>query len=227
MPGQILGVAGTVTIFPFVINVIERVDMRGSFLLVVIIFFILSPVGLFSQEKGEKEENPHEEMIKDQTVCLDCHTKLPKEGETSPTYFLVDLPSENCLGCHSEIEHAGVKEHEGEDAKPLPGDENGKIACFSCHDPHPEGVIKGRVVYDADVNERTQKFLQLIVFPYIDTKVKNQVKFEGKKKVYLRLPVGNNELCDKCHETLKQINWRRTVIWDKFSAPFSIDPFSY
>jgi hypothetical protein len=203
--------------------------MKGSLLLLIIIFFILLPAVLFSQEEKEKEEeeNPHEEMIKDQTVCLDCHTKLPKEGETSPTYFLVDLPSENCLGCHSEMEHAGVKEHEGDNAKPLPGDENGKIACFTCHDPHPEGVIKGRVVYDADVNERTQKFLKFIVFPHIKEKVGKEVKYEETKEVYLRLPVGNNELCNKCHETLKETNWRENIIWDKLSDPFSIDPFSY
>lgn len=194
--------------------------------LILIVFLItLFPSLLLSEE--EEEENPHRNMVEDQTVCLDCHTKLPKEGETSPTYFLVDLPSENCLGCHSETEHAGVKEHEGKEAKPLPGDENGKIACFSCHDPHPQGVIKGRVVYNAELSERSRRFIGLVVIPYLKEKTGKEIRSKEEREVYLRLPVANNELCAKCHEGLNEINWRRYVIWDRFSGPFSIDPFSY
>jgi len=198
--------------------------MTGRSLLLSLLLILL-PAGLSAQE--DEEENPHKEMLEDQTVCLDCHTKVPKEDETSPDYFLVDLPSENCLGCHEEMEHAGVKEHEGKEAKPFPGDENGKIACFTCHDPHPEGAIKGRVVYDADINERSRRFIELVVVPYVEEEVGNEVKVEENKEVYLRLPIANNELCAKCHETFKDTDWRRYVIWDKFYAPFSIDPFSY
>lgn len=224
--GQILWHVGIVTNLSLsVLNVIQRADMIGR-LALIILFVVLLPVGLFSQEE-EEEENPHKEMMGDQAVCLDCHTKLPKGGETSPDYFLVDLPSENCLGCHSEMEHAGVKEHEGKVAKPLPGDENGKIACFTCHDPHPQGAIKGRVVYDADINERSRKFIQFVVIPYIEKKVEMEIKSKTEKEVYLRLPVGNNELCAKCHETLNETNWRRNILWDKFSGPFSTYPFSY
>jgi hypothetical protein len=195
-------------------------------LALIILFVVLLPVGLFSQEE-EEEENPHKEMMDDQAVCLDCHTKLPKGGETSPDYFLVDLPSENCLGCHSEMEHAGVKEHEGKAAKPLPGDENGKIACFTCHDPHPQGAVNGRVVYNSDIDERNRKFIKLVVLPYIEKEVGKDIESKVESEVYLRLPVVNNELCAECHQTFKDTDWRRYVIWDKFSAPFSIDPFSY
>lgn len=194
--------------------------MKSSLILLIILFFILLPVGLSSKEEKEKEENPHREMVKDQLVCLDCHTKLPKEGETSPTYFLVDPPSETCLGCHSETEHVGIKEHEGRDAKPLPGDEKGKIACFTCHDPHPRGVIKGRVVYESDINERSRKFVRLVVIPDIEKRTKKEVSSKTEREVYLRLPLSDNKLCMTCHEKLYETNWRRYILWDKFVPLF-------
>ena len=104
------------------------------FLIAVLV--LLLPTVLASQEKEEEEENPHTGMVDDEFVCLDCHTEVPKEGMKSPTYFLVDEPSENCLGCHDETTHPGSKEHIGQNAKPLPGDQEGKVACFTCHDPH-------------------------------------------------------------------------------------------
>jgi hypothetical protein len=185
--------------------------MKGRLFVVFFVIVLISPGSL-----AQDEENPHKEMIEDQFVCLDCHTKVPKEGEKSPTYFLVDLPSENCLGCHEELEHAGVKEHEGKDANPLPGDENGKIACFTCHDPHPRGVIKDRMVYEADVDERNRMFVRLVVLPDIRERINVEVKSKAKKEVYLRLPVSGNKLCITCHETVDKDNWRRYITWDRF-----------
>ncbi|GBD38096.1 hypothetical protein HRbin37_00341 [bacterium HR37] len=190
--------------------------MKGRLFVVFFVIVLISPGSL-----AQDEENPHKEMIEDQFVCLDCHTKVPKEGEKSPTYFLVDLPSENCLGCHEELEHAGVKEHEGKDANPLPGDENGKIACFTCHDPHPRGVIKDRMVYEADVDERNRMFVRLVVLPDIRERINVEVKSKAKKEVYLRLPVSGNKLCITCHETVDKANWRRYITWDKFFGLFS------
>ncbi|MGH7900662.1 MAG: cytochrome c3 family protein [Thermodesulfobacteriota bacterium] len=192
--------------------------MRDKFVM-IISFILLLTLGAYSQD--EEEENPHLEMVDDQFVCLDCHTDIPKEGETSPTYFLVDLPSENCLGCHSEMEHAGVKEHEGKDAKPLPGDENGKIACFTCHDPHPQGTIKGRVVYEAHINERSRQFIELIVLPYLKQQTEKEMEYKPESEVYLREPVTENRICIMCHETLYKTDWRRYITWDEFSRPFS------
>lgn len=190
--------------------------MKGRLFVVFFVIVLISPGSL-----AQDEENPHKEMIEDQFVCLDCHTKVPKEGEKSPTYFLVDLPSENCLGCHEELEHAGVKEHEGKDANPLPGDENGKIACFTCHDPHPKGVIKDRMVYEVDVDERNRMFVRLVVLPDIRERINVEVKSKAKKEVYLRLPVSGNKLCITCHETVDKANWRRYITWGKFFGLFS------
>lgn len=197
-------------------NAMKRADMKGSLVLIVLLIIALLPAGLFSQEEEEEEENPHKEMLEDEFVCLDCHTEIPKKGETSPDYFLVDLPSENCLGCHEEIEHAGVKEHEGEEAKPLPGDENGKIACFSCHDPHPQGAVEGRTVYKAKVNERTREFIRLVVLPNLEENVDKELHAATEEEVYLRLPIENNELCSKCHESFIKTDTGRYMLWDRF-----------
>ena len=169
----------------------------------IAILIVLVPTLLISQEKEaeEEEENPHTGMVDDEFVCLDCHTEVPKEGMKSPTYFLVDAPSENCLGCHDETTHPGSKEHEGMDAKPLPGDENGKIACFTCHDPHPDGVIKGRKVYGAELSQRSMDFLRIIAAPELREELGMEIELDPAKEVYLREPM--NKVCSTCHETIK------------------------
>lgn len=169
--------------------------------ILIAVLILLLPTVLISQEKEEEEENPHTGMVDDEFVCLDCHTEVPKEGMKSPTYFLVDEPSENCLGCHDETTHPGSKEHEGQDAKPLPGDQSGKIACFTCHDPHPEGVIKGRKVYGTDYNQRSMDFLRIIVAPELKEELGMNIELDPDKVIYLREPM--NKICSTCHETIK------------------------
>jgi hypothetical protein len=169
--------------------------------ILIAVLILLLPTILISQEKEEEEENPHTGMVDDEFVCLDCHTEVPKEGMKSPTYFLVDEPSENCLGCHDETTHPGSKEHIEQDAKPLPGDQNGKIACFTCHDPHPEGVIKGRKVYGTDYNQRSMDFLRIIVAPELREELGMNIDLDPDKVIYLREPM--NKICSTCHETIK------------------------
>lgn len=183
------------------------------------ILILLFPTVLLSQEKEKKEEeeNPHTAMVEDEFVCLDCHTEVPKEGMKSPTYFLVDAPSENCLGCHDETMHPGSKEHEGKEAKPLPGDENGKIACFTCHDPHPDGVIKGRKVYGAELDQRSMDFMRIIVGPELGKELGTSIEFNPDKEVYLREPM--NKVCSTCHETIKFKGVYTP--WYKFSKMFT------
>jgi len=191
-------------------------------LLLLIFFIVIFPSGLFSQE----EDNPHKEMVTDQFICLDCHTKVPEKGETDPKYFLFDLPSEVCLGCHDEYRHGGIIQHMDKKAgKDLPGDENGKIACFTCHDPHPQGVIEGRVVYNAETNPQTVEFEKQIVIPSLQKslglKKESQVYLKDNKEVYLRQPVG--QLCLTCHDQDKiyKSNWREHILWDKYPGSFS------
>jgi hypothetical protein len=189
----------------------------------LIIFMIVSfPAALLSQEEEEEEENPHVEMVDDEFVCLDCHTDVPKKGQTSPTYFLVDLPSENCLGCHDETQHTGAKEHEGQkvEVENLPGDENGNIACFTCHDPHPEGVIEGRTVYDAVLSERSKQFIEFIVVPNLTEELGQEIKPEfAEAEVYLREP--SNEICINCHKAPIKKDWRNYPPWNKFTDMYT------
>jgi hypothetical protein len=116
-------------------------------LAVVLAVIVLAAAGSVALGRDDDEDNPHEKMSrgKSKAVGIDCHTHLPKPGEHAADYFLVDAPSENFLGCHGEYEHAGVAEHAGQPAAPLPGDENGKFACFTCHDPHKTGDFSLRV----------------------------------------------------------------------------------
>jgi hypothetical protein len=186
--------------------------MRSKALLLAVVLLLgLAPVRVRGSEPDD-EDNPHEKMTRNKSVCIDCHTRLPKAGEHAPDYFLVDLPSENCLGCHSEYEHAGVREHAGEEAKPLPGDEKGKIACFTCHDPHPDGVLEGRRVYKTDVNERTRALIAARDLPV-------SVKRREPKETFgalLRLPT-NGEGCHACHASQKEsASWRERLPWNEF-----------
>lgn len=130
----------------------------------VALVLVLSTASVVAADK-DKEDNPHQKMVKDKGVCLDCHTKVPKPGEHAADYFLVDAPSDTCLGCHAEMEHPGVHEHVGKEAKPLPGDEKGAIACFTCHDPHPIGVIPGRNVYSSQTGSTTRALAAMRTLP--------------------------------------------------------------
>ncbi len=176
--------------------------MTTRYLLIAILIMALVPTLLLSEESEDDEENPHTAMVDDDFACLDCHTEVPKEGETSPTYFLVDAPSENCLGCHDDATHPGSKKHVGKEIKTgLPLDENGKIACFTCHDPHPAGVLKDREVYGAELGERTAEFLRLVTLPYLRKEIGGEVELDPAENVYLRKPMNN--ICSTCHETIQ------------------------
>jgi len=178
--------------------------MITRYVLFAILIAVLVPTLLVSQEKEEEEEeeNPHTMMVDDDFVCLDCHTEVPKEGAKSPAYFLVDAPSENCLGCHDDGTHPGSKQHVGKDIKTgLPLDENGAIACFTCHDPHPAGVLKERKVYGAELSERSAEFLRLVRLPALRKETGGEIKLDTAKNVYLRQPM--NKICRTCHENIQ------------------------
>jgi len=188
--------------------------MRNSALvLLVLLLLALAPAGVRGGESDEEEDNPHENMVRSKSVCIDCHTRLPKAGEHAADYFLVDAPSENCLGCHAEFEHAGVHEHVGKDAEPLPGDENGKIACFTCHDPHPEGVLEGRKVYKAVVNEQTKALIAARELPPSAERHEPGEAFGG----LLRFSPMSDGGCPPCHESRKESgSWREKSLLKLF-----------
>jgi hypothetical protein len=187
--------------------------MRSSVLLLLAALW-LATAGAGAARADDDEDNPHEKMVRSKTVCLDCHTKLPKADEHAADYFLVDAPSETCLGCHSETEHAGVREHAGKDAGALPGDENGKIACFTCHDPHPPGTVEGRGVHKSTVNAETRAFLAARTLPRSAERREPSEEFGA----LLRTPDAV-EGCRLCHaeagsdEETKR--WRERTLWSE------------
>ena len=187
--------------------------MRSSALLAVVLALA---VGVASAAERDDEDNPHEKMVKHKAVCLDCHTKVPKPDEHAPNYFLVDAPSDTCLGCHGETEHPGVREHAGKEARPLPGDEKGQIACFTCHDPHPEGVIPGRKVYSSDVGERTRALTALRALPKL-AEPRATLPMRG---ALLRI---DGKGCLACHAAVGEDarSWRERLLWDKFLRVYS------
>jgi hypothetical protein len=148
---------------------------------------------------GADEEDavsPHARMLGDDAVCLECHSRRPAAGEHAPDYFLSARPSEVCLGCHSEYEHPGTKEHLGRDARRLLGDEHGKIACFTCHDPHPAGVIAGRSVHRFDASETTRALVAARALPPGTTRREPSERFGA----LLRYPARDAAGCRMCHE---------------------------
>jgi hypothetical protein len=165
--------------------------------------FLLITFILLSYSISRSQESPHsamEESPKDEGNCLFCHSELPKEGEETPNYLLNFEPSEACIACHSESQHVGSKEHLQyliPQSSNLPGDEKNKVACFSCHDPHPQGIIKGRVVYDVDREKHEKDFITQVVIPERGGKI----ALPEKTKVRLRLPIEDNKLCVNCHVT--------------------------
>lgn len=153
------------------------------------------------------EDDPHEKMVRDKGVCIDCHTRVPKPDEHAADYFLVDTPSEHCLGCHSDTEHTGAKEHLGKDApKELPADENGKIACFTCHDPHPQGVLPGRTVHKSAVSESTRAFLATRTWPST---------FEHRQPSEAFGALLRASECAVCHTAVKERPWRERTTWSE------------
>jgi hypothetical protein len=153
------------------------------------------------------EDNPHEKMVGSKTVCIDCHTRVPKPEEHAADYFLVDTPSEHCLGCHSDAEHTGAKEHLGQTApKELPADENGKIACFTCHDPHPQGVLPGRTVRTSAVSAATRAFIAARTWPPSLERREPSAAFGA----LLRAPE-----CSVCHTAVKERPWRERTTWSE------------
>ena len=183
--------------------------MKSSVWPLLVVFVVGIGVAHRAGAAKDDEDNPHEKMVRSKSVCLDCHTHVPKPGEHAADYFLVDAPSETCLGCHDEYEHAGAHEHAGKDADPLPGDEHGKIACFTCHDPHPGGVIEGRTVYKAAASERTRSMIaERTLSPSIEVQQPSEAF-----GALLRVPMAA-EGCPACHASWKETSsWRERTSW--------------
>ncbi len=178
--------------------------MRSSIRVLAILILLLLVVP--GRARGDDEDNPHEKMVGSKSVCVDCHTRVPKPDEHAADYFLVDAPSEHCLGCHDETEHVGAREHLGKDAATHLGDEHGKIACFTCHDPHPQGVLPGRTVHASAVSASTRTFIAARTWsPPLERREPS-----GAFGALLRISD-----CTTCHVSLKDQPWRERTTWSE------------
>ena len=178
--------------------------MRSSRAAIVVTLVVL--VLGAGRARGD-DDNPHEKMVGSTGVCIDCHTRVLKPDEHAADYFLVDPPSEHCLGCHDDTEHLGAKEHLGTTApKDVPADENGKIACFTCHDPHPQGVLPGRTVHKSAVSASTRAFIATRTWsPPLERREPSEAF-----GALLRLSD-----CGTCHQSLQDQPWRERTTWSE------------
>lgn len=180
-------------------------DLKSKLMNKLMLLATLVTFLLIYNSVSNSQESPHSAMEanpKDEDNCLVCHSKVPKEGENNPNHLLNSQPSQVCLTCHSETQHVGSKKHlnyTNPKESNLPGDENNKIACFTCHDPHPEGVIKGRVVYEAEPGKREKDLIKELAL----SKKEAKLHLTKETKVLLRVPLEDNKLCRTCHIKLE------------------------
>ncbi len=166
-------------------------------LLTAALFALSAGVPVVARSDDADNVSPHARMLTDDAVCLECHTRRPAAGEHAADHFLGAAPSEVCLACHSEYEHPGTKEHLGRDAGRLLGDEHGRIACFTCHDPHPAGVIAGRTIHRFDASDTTRALVAARALPPGTTRREPGARFGA----LLRYPSRDAAGCRTCHET--------------------------
>ena len=108
------------------------------------------------------KQNPHNQLSDKgdivESKCLYCHTEKPDEKtESYEQVKLIGNLKMLCVGCHSiaakqslHTRHlrspsaevlASMKQMEAELGIILPLNEDGKITCVTCHNPHEKGVI--------------------------------------------------------------------------------------
>jgi predicted CXXCH cytochrome family protein len=118
--------------------------------------------------RGYMQFNPHKQLDKSgniiETVCLYCHSSVPDRNihGIDNAGFVGNLKS-YCIGCHQvqraqphpiSSGHYGARPSEGmklrikafEDKHNVmfPMSFEGEVLCFTCHNPHQEGVLSGQ-----------------------------------------------------------------------------------
>jgi hypothetical protein len=172
----------------------------------------------------------------DDSGCIYCHMETPDPSLADQASELeFRLPKEKlCYGCHLKTPHLNALVHQVEvDEKiltikrcseqkyqlKLPLDDDGKVACITCHSPHQSGVIdpdrpEGRQVEENPVEEgivyKRTAWSRVFTLDKADRltelKAKQSIKLEApeyqrvEKEILLRLPAKDGTLCLSCHE---------------------------
>lgn len=172
----------------------------------------------------------------DDSGCIYCHTEIPDPSIADQAGEMAfRLPKEKlCYGCHLKTPHLNALAHLKEPAQEildlkhqaeekhnvkLPLDDQGWIACITCHSPHQAGVIdvdapEGRVVEENPVDEgvlykRTawgRVFSEDKATRLKALKAKQKIEYtmpeyqRVEKEILLRLPAKDGTLCLACHD---------------------------
>jgi hypothetical protein len=192
------------------------------------------------EEKDHQRYNLHlmlnEQGEIDDKGCIYCHMETPDPSvDEQGGGMEFRLPKEKlCFGCHLKTPHLNAFNHQTEPAEEirqvmrqaekehevkLPLDDEGKIACITCHSPHQSGVIDpgkaaGRVVEEQPVEDgiaysrsawsrvyakdKTQRLHKLKVRQQIQAELPEYLRVE--KEILLRLSAKDGTLCLACHE---------------------------
>jgi hypothetical protein len=130
--------------------------------------------------------SPHEQVNEDgeivSTTCTFCHRVIPEDPEggdfREEDLLYLRTPVELCFGCHDMGPHpAGrnhlvelradmperLREYEEKHKVRLPLDQEGRVVCSTCHNPHAKGVLRGQAALGAgeDSHWRVPSFAQL------------------------------------------------------------------
>ena len=145
-------------------------------------------------EAGEPTNDPHAAMRRGPIPpesCTTCHS-----GDPTAVDPMLHVPVPRvCYSCHPDHQHVGIPSHLQQELPPEMAPRasaaklpvwDGKVACVTCHDPHPhvaDQVPKGPVVPDAFA-EATER----------PSPVESDL---------LRLPLTGGALCVACHDPVK------------------------
>jgi len=182
-----------------------------------------------------KGYNPHEHQIKDGKIvddrCIFCHSKVPdpKAKIIPGEYQLRRKLSLLCIGCHLLTPHSGAFEHlekpkdrvleamkESEKKYGIifPLDEEGRMTCATCHNPHEKGVFAedkpAGTKYEEekvpDEAEKKWKRMSLLRAKELQYEMQNKKNGNGVKmdtalrpEKNMRISARNGKLCMACH----------------------------
>jgi hypothetical protein len=192
------------------------------------------------EEKDHQRYNLHlmlnEQGEIDDKGCIYCHMEAPDPSvDEQASEMVFRLPKAKlCYGCHLKTPHLNALNHQTEPTEEirrkmrqaeiehevkLPLDDQGEIACITCHSPHQSGVIDpgkaaGKVVQDRPVEDgiaysrtawsrvfakdKTQRLQTLLVKQQSKTALPEYLRIE--QEVLLRLSAKDGTLCLSCHE---------------------------
>jgi hypothetical protein len=116
--------------------------------------------------------NPHDQLDETgviyQKKCLYCHVTVPSLTATFAELRFTDTLQAICVSCHPVGPHPArdhlvplpqamrenLKKYEERRMVRLPLDDDDKVTCITCHNPHERGLLKGGAGVGADEEKR-------------------------------------------------------------------------